>query len=333
MNRRRLGAALAIVVVIRALALWFGAFEAGEQRQWDLSQAAAAGQIDKAKRLVDNGADVNRVPTRGSYLSGSPALIEAVMNGHVEVVKYLLDQGADIETGISDIRSPLAAAVGRSDLAMAKLLLSRGADANVVGSLDRSDLDPEMMKLLKHYGAIPKVIFREVPPMHLLCTSGLMRNDADAAAFAQKHVPEIWEVAKSLGAGVMGHLQFIYRGRRIQHASSYLLEIALPVYDDSYPVPEGYYYRVATSFKCAAGETKGPRKITFSGWSIVERAVWNAGDGPTAEVREVYRTWHGYDAPQNVLEVEAGLYGATPGPDGKLLHGHDDQPYVREEYE
>lgn len=67
----------------------------GAQADTPLHVAAAAGEVDRVRRLLDEGADVN---AQGN--AGQTALHQAVTRGHQEVVRVLLDRGADV--GIED---------------------------------------------------------------------------------------------------------------------------------------------------------------------------------------------------------------------------------------
>ncbi len=339
MRSRRILIVLGVCLLGAGGALWWRT-AAAEQVQWDLSAAAQRGDLAEVRRLVEHrGARADAWPKRGDHAFGMSAINSAVIEGHTAVAAYLLDHGADIETGESDIRSPLALAIGRGYIATAEMLLNRGANANAAGHpLARMNLASDLRELLESHGAIDDTILREVPPMHLLCVSRLV-NDRTASEFANHFAAEIRRAAENAGARVTGPLHLIYRGRNPRRAylasapdeitPSYELEVALPVYEFTHNSPPGFYYRIATPFKSVAAETKGERKTIETGWWILENAVFNEGLGPTYEVREVYRAWHGFGAVENVIELQCGLFGATRTQSGELDYGHDDRAYIR----
>jgi ankyrin repeat protein len=84
-----------------------------------LHQAAAQGDLDNVKTLVDAGADTNAVSKRG----GTP-LDDAVVNGHAEVVTFLLSKGA------KPSKSSLSSAVRVGKPEVTRALLDQSADIN-----------------------------------------------------------------------------------------------------------------------------------------------------------------------------------------------------------
>jgi ankyrin repeat protein len=106
----------------------------------DLCRAAAEGDIETLRTLVDKGADVNKTSRPGG---GQTALHLAVQNSSVNVVKFLLDKGADInfqgpKETLQETALLIAASLG-SDL-MVKLLLNNGADTDYMDVNGRTPL-------------------------------------------------------------------------------------------------------------------------------------------------------------------------------------------------
>src|SRR5215203_917716 len=94
-----------------------------------LQDAARKGDAATAKKLLDEGVDVN---TKFRY--DATALIYACDHGHLEVVKVLLERGADM--GVKDTFygfTPLGLATGPAQkkrpehFEIAKLLIQKGA--------------------------------------------------------------------------------------------------------------------------------------------------------------------------------------------------------------
>jgi len=94
-----------------------------EQELWS---AATYGHFATVKRLVEQGADINRTFTSCQHT----ALTSACGKGHYEIVKYLVSKGARIEPASSRGLSPLIEAAGSGQLEIVKYLLDRGAQIN-----------------------------------------------------------------------------------------------------------------------------------------------------------------------------------------------------------
>ena len=58
----------------------------------DLVEAAETGDIEKVKKAIKEGANVN-VHSQSIWAP----IIHAASNGHLEVVKYLIEHGADMK--------------------------------------------------------------------------------------------------------------------------------------------------------------------------------------------------------------------------------------------
>ena len=86
--------------------------------------AARAGDLASAKLLVAAGANVNDADAWGVS-----ATVLAAHAGFGEVVEFLLERGADPNAAAAGF-SALHAAIMRRDIASARALLARGADAN-----------------------------------------------------------------------------------------------------------------------------------------------------------------------------------------------------------
>ena len=71
--------------------------EADEHGQTQLFLACCNGQVDAARLLLDNGADVHRRDSRNTT-----PLSLAAYYGPIEVVQLLLDSGADADLNVAD---------------------------------------------------------------------------------------------------------------------------------------------------------------------------------------------------------------------------------------
>lgn len=163
--------------------------------------AAQNGHLDVVKILLGNGAKmkVKRV--------GNTPLFAAVQGRHCDVVEYLIDEkNSDVDMihcgRVADGNTPLCLAAMRDDLAMARLLIKKGANVNFVTGYDLSPLIiaasngyVDVVKLLidndadvnpkTRYGNSPlHAIASQLPthlkPEHITIVNILLENGADA---------------------------------------------------------------------------------------------------------------------------------------------------------
>lgn len=117
-----------------------------------LMLAAAKGDLELAKLLLDHGAKIN--------LTGWNPLIYAAWRGQDEMVKYLLDKGADIDAVSPNGVSALMMAVRGEHAATVKLLLWEVANPNIKSDSGATAMawalkvgNTDIVNLLKQAGA------------------------------------------------------------------------------------------------------------------------------------------------------------------------------------
>lgn len=133
-----------------------------------LIAAAAKGQLDTTKLLLDYGAAVDAYDK-----TEETALIAASAQGHTEVVELLLAYGASVDLqGISNQKSALNASAAGGKLGPVRVLLSHGAQVDLEDINGWSPLyiaakakNVEVLKYLLDHGANPntKDIIGEYP--------------------------------------------------------------------------------------------------------------------------------------------------------------------------
>jgi ankyrin repeat protein len=94
-----------------------------------LKNAAARGQLEVVKLLLERGADPN-LPEEGIAPNGH-ALYSAVYNGHHEIATLLLEHGAFPSPAVESSADALSIAIGNSDSKMVELLCSYGSSRSV----------------------------------------------------------------------------------------------------------------------------------------------------------------------------------------------------------
>jgi uncharacterized protein len=95
-----------------------------------LHDAAKAGDTDKARQLLDQGAGLAEPDP-----AGEPALLIAALNGHADVVALLLDRGADVNVRNKGGLTALHAAAYGGHVDVVELLIERGAAVNEAKNL------------------------------------------------------------------------------------------------------------------------------------------------------------------------------------------------------
>jgi ankyrin repeat protein len=88
-----------------------------------LMRAALAGNTERVKELIHQGADINQRDD-----NGRTALMFAVINTHYETMRVLLEYGADVNANSIKGGTALMAAASAGDLRMVQALLDKGAD-------------------------------------------------------------------------------------------------------------------------------------------------------------------------------------------------------------
>ncbi|KAI1399828.1 ankyrin repeat-containing domain protein [Hypoxylon fuscum] len=136
-------------------------YKAEQNYSSSLSEACKMGHFSIAKRLVENGADVNAkskdrssgtFPLANATIGGyadivdlllqhgaevnangqsGPALQIACFEGHADIVKTLMDHGASLTCGDGRYGGPVQAAVLGNHLDILELVVSAGADVNL----------------------------------------------------------------------------------------------------------------------------------------------------------------------------------------------------------
>jgi ankyrin repeat protein len=125
------------------------------QKQDELSGAAWAGDAERIRSLLADGANPNAAAGESIY-----PLDAAAESGNTEAARVLLDNGADVNRYHAIRGFPLASAVHSGNPEMVELLLSRGANPNLdcdgvpLLHMAKKQRNPEIISLLERAGAV-----------------------------------------------------------------------------------------------------------------------------------------------------------------------------------
>lgn len=121
-----------IILILLAVALGFWGCENFTDRLegiTPLMKASLFGDYNKAKLLIESGADVNALD-----IYGKSALTRAVRNQHSDIVELLVQNEADVEVKTDTGWTPLIWACFNQDYKTAEILLKNKADINAVAA-------------------------------------------------------------------------------------------------------------------------------------------------------------------------------------------------------
>ena len=130
MNKQVVETALAAVIL--AVTLGCSAWETAGHRKVDVafSDAIAEGDLEEAKRLIGQGANINTRFTRaGGYTPVT--MVVAGTEAYSQGLRFLLENGADPNIPTNNGQTALLIATSRQNTEYVSLLLAHNADAAV----------------------------------------------------------------------------------------------------------------------------------------------------------------------------------------------------------
>ncbi|MGX3009998.1 ankyrin repeat domain-containing protein [Helicobacter sp. 23-1044] len=108
----------------------------------ELISAALFGDLQEARRLISQGANVNVdlcVGYDDCMQSSSTPLELAVVNGNLEMVKFLVENGADVNFGLGALKFALTE-YGYDSKEITRFLIQNGADISSISVFDIIDV-------------------------------------------------------------------------------------------------------------------------------------------------------------------------------------------------
>jgi ankyrin repeat protein len=141
----------------------------------ELLEASRIGDIEKVKKLLKKGADVN---AKDNY--GFTPLHDAAFFGRIEVVKLLIEKGANVNAKDNLGSTPLHLAAIIRRIEVVKLLIEKGANVNAKDNVGWTPLHwaafaghIEVVKLLIENGAYVNATDNDgFTPLHLAANNG-----------------------------------------------------------------------------------------------------------------------------------------------------------------
>ncbi|WP_339046383.1 ankyrin repeat domain-containing protein [Candidatus Mesenet endosymbiont of Agriotes lineatus] len=141
-----------------------------EGKDNQLIKATVKGDLDKIKRLLNDGANIN-VRCEIFYdrinqirFDGDTPLHIAAHFGHLDVMNYLIDAGADLDARCNNSNTPLINTIFNKKLDAFELLINRGTNVNLRYANGRTALhhavlykNKEMVNILMNNGADPNI--------------------------------------------------------------------------------------------------------------------------------------------------------------------------------
>lgn len=125
-----------------------------------VNKALAAGDIEKAKTLIEEGAEIN---ARLLYLDPQFPLHYALMYGQPEIARLLIEKGADINVQNDLGLTPLHYALMMVEPEIARLLIEKGADINVRDGWGETPLHRAFISNIGSFPAKGAKIYERTP--------------------------------------------------------------------------------------------------------------------------------------------------------------------------
>lgn len=146
---------------------------------------------------------------------------------------------------------------------------------------------------------------RVIPAQRLL----LVRTRATVPRIlelSQRWLTPLMHAARDSGLEVEGPFHYFYIGFSGDVNEEFTLELAVPVSGEG-TAPAGFELRDDPEQRVFATDYRGAMSGIGEGWHGLVEAFQASGLRRTGTSREVYRTWVGYDSPENVTELQIEL--------------------------
>lgn len=124
--------------------------------------------------------------------------------------------------------------------------------------------------------------------------------------YADTKVDAVYEEVQKKGLQPVGPIEFIYFGASADRDKEFKLQIGIPV-AEAKPVGEGFAIKQSKDFNCLVEIHKGAMQTLGATYGNIYEYLWNNSLKTNEEIREIYHSFQGPDAAENVTEIQVGL--------------------------
>jgi hypothetical protein len=153
-------------------------------------------------------------------------------------------------------------------------------------------------------------VTRTVPAFTALTAAGRLTIPG-IPVFAERATTDLMRLADAHRLPIIAPPVFIYANADDGNASTFVMQIAMPVAEGTTLAGPGADERFAVkrfdAFDCLAVDYRGPMAHIGDAYPLVVDAIGPTGRTAAEQSREVYKHWVGYDEPDNVIEIQIGL--------------------------
>jgi ankyrin repeat protein len=161
----------------------------------------AAADPEKARLLIEHGADVTVASKQGR----TPLMVAAARKGGAAIVDLLLSKGADVHAKDRVGETALTIAARSGDLDIVKLLLAKGAEPNTADAVGRRPLfaaaigqNPAIVRLLLQHGAAVNAATSRPPGAAVRTTNNIKNGPPNSSNITALHNAAAFGPAESV---------------------------------------------------------------------------------------------------------------------------------------
>lgn len=127
--------------------------------------------------------------------------------------------------------------------------------------------------------------------------------------FAEKASTDLMRLSDARRLPIVAAPVFIYTGTGSGAQDTFVLQIALPVANDTSTgeLSDTHAVKTFDAFTCLSFDFHGSLHHIAQAYPIAMDALKTAGHTPMEQSREVYKRWIAYDSAENVTEIQLGL--------------------------
>jgi predicted transcriptional regulator YdeE len=151
------------------------------------------------------------------------------------------------------------------------------------------------------------VSIKQVPPTVFLASVHEDVTIPEIATIARNEMEQMIEALQAAGGVPSSQITFIYHGADGTPTTPFRLTLAVPLATVPAHVPGPYELLESPEFTCVATDFVGPMPDIMWGYDRIFSAMREQNLQRTAESREIYKKWIGFESPDNVTELQVGV--------------------------